>query len=123
MAEAAKCRMRRIPRISTSELEFLRCRYSAVAAGACDGRHHAAGFLNAAGRNHPILKAQEAGMATADVGRHHWISSVTFCKWKPKFGGLEVSEARCSRTPEEQSAQGTLRSPQPIITKDLGLYF
>ena len=41
-----------------------------------------------------ILKEQEAGMATAEVCRRHGISSATFYKWKSKFGGLEVSEAR-----------------------------
>ena len=33
-------------------------------------------------------------MATADVCRKHGISSATFYKWKAKFGGLDVSDAR-----------------------------
>jgi putative transposase len=41
-----------------------------------------------------ILKQQESGLATADVCREHGISSATFYKWKAKFGGLEVSDAR-----------------------------
>ena len=41
-----------------------------------------------------ILKEQEAGMATADVCRRHGVSRATFYKWKPKFGGLDVSEAK-----------------------------
>jgi putative transposase len=41
-----------------------------------------------------ILKRQESGLATADVCREHGISSATFYKWKAKFGGLEVSDAR-----------------------------
>jgi putative transposase len=41
-----------------------------------------------------ILREQEAGMATADVCRRHETSSATFYKWKSKFGGLQVSEAR-----------------------------
>lgn len=45
-----------------------------------------------------ILKEQEAGMPTADVCRKHGISSATFYKWKSKFGGLEVSDARRLRT-------------------------
>lgn len=40
------------------------------------------------------MKQQEAGMATADMCRRHGISSATFYKWKSKYGGLEVSEAR-----------------------------
>jgi putative transposase len=41
-----------------------------------------------------ILREQEAGSATADVCRKHGISSATFYKWKAKYGGLEVSDAR-----------------------------
>jgi putative transposase len=41
-----------------------------------------------------ILREQEAGVATADVCRKHGISSATFYKWKAKYGGLEVSDAR-----------------------------
>jgi len=35
-----------------------------------------------------VLNDQEAGMATADLCRRHGISSVTFYKWKAKYGGL-----------------------------------
>ena len=41
-----------------------------------------------------ILKEQEAGERTADVFRRHGISQPTFYKWKSKFGGMEVSDAR-----------------------------
>jgi len=41
-----------------------------------------------------ILREQESGAATADVCRKHGISSATFYKWKAKYGGLEVSDAR-----------------------------
>jgi len=41
-----------------------------------------------------ILREQEAGAKTADVCRKHGISSATFYKWKSKYGGLDVSEAR-----------------------------
>ena len=41
-----------------------------------------------------VLREQEAGAATADVCRKHGISSATFYKWKAKYGGLEVSDAR-----------------------------
>jgi len=44
-----------------------------------------------------ILKEQEAGMATAEVCRHHGISSATFYKWKSKFGGLEVTSLHALR--------------------------
>ena len=41
-----------------------------------------------------ILREQETGAKTADVCRKHGISSATFYKWKLKYGGLEVSDAR-----------------------------
>lgn len=52
-----------------------------------------------------ILKEQEAGHATADVCRRHGISSATFYKWKAKYGGLEVSDARRLRSLEEENAR------------------
>ena len=41
-----------------------------------------------------ILREQEAGVAVAELCRKHGVSSATFDKWKAKFGGLDVSEAR-----------------------------
>ena len=41
-----------------------------------------------------ILREQEAGVKTGEVCRKHGISSATFYKWKAKYGGLEVSDAR-----------------------------
>jgi putative transposase len=52
-----------------------------------------------------ILKEQEAGSATADVCRRHGISSATFYKWKAKFGGLEVSDARRLKALEEENVR------------------
>ncbi|GIX19709.1 MAG: transposase [Erythrobacter sp.] len=57
-----------------------------------------------------ILKEQEAGMATAEVCRRHGISSATFYKWKSKFGGLDVSEARRLRSLEEENSRLTRRA-------------
>lgn len=52
-----------------------------------------------------VLKEQEAGAATADVCRRHGISGATFYKWKAKFGGLEVTEAKRLRALEEENAK------------------
>ena len=52
-----------------------------------------------------VLKEHEAGAATADVCRRHGISGATFYKWKAKFGGLEVTEAKRLRTLEEENAR------------------
>ena len=52
-----------------------------------------------------VLKEHEAGAPTADVCRRHGISGATFYKWKAKFGGLEVTEAKRLRTLEEENAR------------------
>ena len=52
-----------------------------------------------------ILREQEAGAATADVCRKHGISSATFYKWKAKFGGLDVSDARRLKALEDENAR------------------
>ena len=41
-----------------------------------------------------ILREQEAGVPVADLCRKHGLSSPTFYKWKAKYGGMDVSEAR-----------------------------
>jgi putative transposase len=50
-----------------------------------------------------VLKQAEAGMTTAEICRQHGISSATFYKWKGKYGGLDVSEARRLRQLEEEN--------------------
>ena len=52
-----------------------------------------------------VSKEQEAGAVTADVCRRHGISEATFYKWKAKFGGLEVTEAKRLRTLEDENAK------------------
>jgi putative transposase len=52
-----------------------------------------------------ILKEQEAGMATVEVCRRHGVSPATFYKWKSKFGGMEVSEAKRLRSLEDENAK------------------
>ena len=50
-----------------------------------------------------ILREQEAGAKTAEVCRRHAISDATFYKWKVKYGGLEVSEARRLKALEDEN--------------------
>ncbi|ALJ09847.1 Mobile element protein [Brevundimonas diminuta 3F5N] len=52
-----------------------------------------------------ILREQETGVATAEVCRRHGVSSATFYKWKAKFGGLDVSEARRLKALEDENAR------------------
>lgn len=50
-----------------------------------------------------ILREQETGMATADLCRKHGVSSATFYKWKAKYGGLDVSDARRLKALEDEN--------------------
>ena len=52
-----------------------------------------------------ILAEQERGEQTAEVCRRHGISSATFYKWKAKFGGMEVSDARKLKSLETENAR------------------
>ena len=52
-----------------------------------------------------ILQEQEAGLGTGDLCRKHGISSATFYKWKAKYGGLEVSDARKLKALEDENAK------------------
>ena len=50
-----------------------------------------------------ILREHEAGAKTADVCRRHGVSDVTFYKWKAKYGGMEVSDARKLKGLEDEN--------------------
>jgi len=52
-----------------------------------------------------ILREQEAGVQVADLCRKHGLSSPTFYKWKAKYGGLDVSEARRLKALEDENAK------------------
>ena len=52
-----------------------------------------------------ILREQEAGAKTADVCRKYGISSAAFYKWKAKYGGLDVSDAKRLKSVEDENAK------------------
>ena len=52
-----------------------------------------------------ILREQETGIAVAELCRKHGVSSPTFYKWKAKFGGMDVSEARKLKALEEENGR------------------
>jgi putative transposase len=49
------------------------------------------------------LKEHEAGVATGELCRRLGISQETLYRWKRKYGGLEVSDARRLRELEEEN--------------------
>ena len=52
-----------------------------------------------------VLKEAEAGVAITDLCRRLGVSEVTFYRWREKYGGLEVNEAKRLRALEEENWQ------------------
>lgn len=50
-----------------------------------------------------VLKKAETGIKAVDICREHGISEQTLYKWKAKFGGMEVSDARRLRALEDEN--------------------
>lgn len=52
-----------------------------------------------------FIKEAEAGMPVAELCRKHGFSDASFYKWRAKFGGMDVSEARRLRELEGENAK------------------
>jgi putative transposase len=52
-----------------------------------------------------ILKEHQAGLSAAELCRKYGISDATFYKWRSKYGGMEVSEAKRLRGLEDENAK------------------
>jgi putative transposase len=52
-----------------------------------------------------ILKEHQAGLSAAEVCRRHGISDAAFYKWRSRFGGMEVSDAKRLRALEEENGK------------------
>jgi putative transposase len=50
-----------------------------------------------------ILKQADSGVKTADLCRQHGITEATYYRWKAKYGGMDVSDARKLKQLEEEN--------------------
>jgi putative transposase len=50
-----------------------------------------------------ILREHQAGLSAAELCRKQGISDATFHKWRSRFGGMEVSDAKRLRALEEEN--------------------
>jgi putative transposase len=50
-----------------------------------------------------ILKEHQAGVSAGDLCRKHGVSDATFYKWRSKFGGMDVSDARKLKSIEDEN--------------------
>jgi len=65
------------------------------------------------------LKQADAGMKVEDICRKLGITPTTFYRWKAKFGGMEVNEARRLKQLEEENRR--LKLPRTTISWDTQL--
>ena len=52
-----------------------------------------------------ILKEHEAGTPVSELCRKHGVSDASIYKWKAKFGGMDVSEAKRLKTLEDENTK------------------
>jgi putative transposase len=50
-----------------------------------------------------VLKESEAGLGLADLLRKYGISAGTFYRWKAKYGGMEISDAKRLKGLEDEN--------------------
>ncbi|MDH3568441.1 MAG: transposase [Desulfobacteraceae bacterium] len=50
-----------------------------------------------------ILKEVEAGKKVVDICREYGISDATFYKWRSKYGGMDVSDAKRLKQLEDEN--------------------
>jgi putative transposase len=52
-----------------------------------------------------MLKEHEAGVPVAELCRKHGVSTASIYKWKAKYGGMDVSEAKKLRALEDENSK------------------
>jgi putative transposase len=74
-----------------------------------------------------VLKEHAAGMSASDLCRKHGISDATFYKWRSRYGGMEISDARKLKGLEEenqaQEAPGGVDADVSTLKEMLGKNF
>jgi putative transposase len=52
-----------------------------------------------------VLHEHEAGAKIAELCRRHGVTETTFHRWKRKYGGLQVNEAKRLKALEDENRQ------------------
>jgi len=66
-----------------------------------------------------ILKEAEAGVALGDLTRKHGICEGTYYRWKAKYGGLELSDAKRLRQLEQENARLKRLLADALLDKEI----
>ena len=66
-----------------------------------------------------ILREAENGLRGLDVARKHNISEQTLYRWKKKYGGMDVSEARRLKALENENLRLKKKLAEAILENDL----
>jgi putative transposase len=54
-------------------------------------------------QNIKVLKEHAAGLAAGELCRKYGISDATFYKWRSRYGGMEISDARKLKSLEDEN--------------------
>jgi putative transposase len=52
-----------------------------------------------------ILKEHQVGLSATELCRKYGVSDATFYKWRSKYGGMDVSEAKRLKSLEEENGK------------------
>lgn len=52
-----------------------------------------------------VLQAWDAGARVSELVRQHGVTEVTLYRWKKKYGGMQVNDARRLKALEEENRQ------------------
>ena len=66
-----------------------------------------------------VLREAEAGLTGLDVARKHNISEQTFYRWKRKYGGMDISDARRLKALEDENLRLKKKLAESILENDL----
>lgn len=66
-----------------------------------------------------ILESVESGVSIDDACREHGISRRTFFRWRSKFGGMKVDDAKRSKQLEDEKSRLKRAVADPTLDKQV----
>ena len=66
-----------------------------------------------------ILREAQGGVAGAEIARRHNISEQTLYRWKRKYGGMEISEARRLKVLEDENARLKKKLAETVLELEI----